>query len=655
MMTRHDRTPRRLTFTRRALLLSGVGGVTFAGLTARLWQLQVVDAEQYATRADDNQFNYVPIPPSRGRVTDRYGAIIAGNTENYLVRFTAYQVRGQEARRAVLSDLARVFAPVASANRLDAIVDSWTGKIARGRRYDEVLLEDDLDWATFSRINLRLPGLPGVTVDAGESRAYGLETRNDGPRRDADAFAHVVGYVSKPNDEAIAVRLDAIRDSQARARQSRILRHPGYRVGRAGIELTMDAEMQGDWGLNQVEVDARGRVIREKGVVQEAERGGDVRLTLDAEVQAFAQRRLGGESGAVAAIDVETGEIICLVSAPAFDPNRFARGIEAAAYRALLNDERKPLYNKPLTGRYPPGSTFKTITVLAALRHGVIDPDERVMCRGHIRLGNRDFHCWKRGGHGPVDMRLSLKRSCDVYIYEIAKRLGIDRISAEAVRFGLTEDFMLDAPGALHGLAPTEAWKRGRYDEAWAAGETLICGIGQGFVLASPLELAVMTARIANGGRAIRPYVVEGRASEPIVSLDEPIADPEHTAFVRDAMMGVAEEAGGTAYYALGMKGIDLPGVRMAAKTGSSQVFRITEEERRNGVRSQAELPWRRRDHGLFIGFAPYDAPRYAIALVIEHGGGGSTSAARPARDILREILLRDPRRVAAASEERAG
>jgi penicillin-binding protein 2 len=653
-----DRSERRGTFNRRSLLLAGGGAVAFGALTARLWQLQVVDAEQYATRAVENQFNYVPIPPSRGRILDRYGAVIAGNHENYLVRFTAHQAGGPTERRAVLLDLARVLAPNASLDRWNALVESWTTKISRARRYDEVLLESDLDWATFSRVNLRLPSLPGVTVDTGETRAYGIETATAGVRRDADAFAHVVGYVSKPNDEAIADRLDGVRDVQERAGLSRVLRHPGYRIGRAGLELTLDAELQGVWGLNQVEVDARGRVIREKGVVQAAVPGGDARLTLDAEVQAYAQHRLAGESGAVVALDVSTGEIVCLVSAPAFDPNRFARGIPTAAYRALVNDERKPLYNKPLAGLYPPGSTYKVITALAALRAGVIDPEERISCRGVTRLGNAEFHCWRgpnRGGHGLLDLRGGIKNSCDCYFYEVSRRVGIDRISAEARLFGVEEDFALDAPGARPGLAPTEAWKRSRYDEGWAGGDTLVAGIGQGYVLTSPLELAVLTARIANGGRAIRPYVVAGRPAEQPAVDGPPLADPEHVALVKDAMMAVTDEVGGTAYSALQYKGIDIEGVRMAGKTGSSQVRRITPEERARGVIGNDDLPWRRRDHGLFIAFAPYDAPRYAIALIVEHGGGGSVAAARPARDILREILLRDPTRLADAGEGAQG
>jgi penicillin-binding protein 2 len=643
-----DRSERRALFNRRSFLLAGGAAIGFGALTARLWQLQVVEAEQYATRAVENQFNYVPIPPSRGRIMDRYGAVMAGNLENYIVRFTAHQAGGPSARRSVLLDLARVLAPNASLERWNALVEGWTANIARARRYDEVQLEANLDWATFSRVNLRLPSLPGVTVDTGETRSYG----RDGRPGDAEAFAHVIGYVSKPNDEAIAERLDGVRDVQERAALSRVLRHPGYRIGRAGVELTLDAELQGAWGLKQVEVDARGRAIREKGVVQAPAPGGDLRLTLDAEVQAYAQRRLAGESGAVVVLDVTTGEIICLVSAPAFDPNRFARGIETAAYRALVNDERKPLYNKPLAGLYPPGSTFKVITALAALRHGVIEPEERVVCRGVTRLGNGEYHCWRgpnRGGHGALDMRGGIKNSCDCYFYEVARRVGVDLLSEEARRFGFEEDFALDAPGARPGTMPTEAWKRARFDEPWNGGETLITGIGQGFVLASPLELAVATARIANGGIPIRPYIVEGRPHPLPETSAASVADPEHLAIVQEAMMAVTDEAGGTAYWALDAKGIDIEGVRMAGKTGTSQVRRITPEERARGVVRNEDLPWRRRDHGLFIAYAPYDAPRYAIALIVEHGGGGSSAAAKPARDILREVLLRDPTRLAAS------
>jgi penicillin-binding protein 2 len=275
-------------------------------------------------------------------------------------------------------------------------------------------------------------------------------------------------------------------------------------------------------------------------------------------------------------------------------------------------------------------------------------------------VGDREFHCWRgpdRGGHGSLNLRGGIKNSCDCYFYEVARRVGVDRIAEEARLFGLSEDFALDAPGARPGHVPTEAWTRRRFNESWTTGETLNTGIGQGFLLASPLELAVVTARIANGGIPVRPYVVTGRP-HPLAEGEAPaapLADPAHIALVKDAMMAVTDEAGGTAYWALETKGIDIPGVRMAGKTGTSQVRRITEEERERGVIRNEDLPWRRRDHGLFIAFAPYDAPRYAIALIVEHGGGGSTAAAKPARDILREILLRDPTRVAAAEERIQG
>ncbi len=656
MMRRHlEHGERARVLTRRAVLMAGAGATAFAGLTVRLWQLQVVQQAEYANLSEDNQFNLRPAPPPRGRVVDRFGAVIADDQEDYQVRVEAWQMKDRD---GVLAKLARVIGPKDSEERTTGRVERWKALIARARRFDEVTLETDIDWETFARVNLHRPDLPGVIAETGRTRTYGVAALAGGARRNADAFAHVVGYVSKPHDGIIDEKLAAIRDPQERAQLARIMRHPGYRVGRAGIELTQDNTLQGKWGQLRVEVDAYGRTIREIGLDQATVPGEDVRLTVDAEVQAFAQARLEGESGSAVVIDVETGEVICLVSAPGFDPNRFARGIVQPAYRALINDPRKPLYNKPLAGLYPPGSTFKMITALAALRHGVMDPRERVYCSGKTRLGDRTFHCWKREGHGSIDMRLSIKRSCDSYYYEVAKRVGVDRLAEEALRFGLGSAFGLAAPGGKNGLVPTEAWKRARFDEAWAQGETLIAGIGQGFLLASPLQMAVLTARIATG-RAISPRVMFNEQPTPRAEdlglESQMLAAPEHLAIVRDGMMAVAEEAGGTAYYALGMKGIDLPGVKMAGKTGTSQVFRITEEERADGVRKAGELPWRLRDHGLFIGFAPFDKPKYAVCVVVEHGGGGSTAAAAPARDILREIVRRTPGLVADAGAPARG
>lgn len=662
-MNRRDRSPERAgSFTRRTLLLGAAGAAVFGGLAARMWQLQVVETEQYGRKSEDNRFFNRPVAPSRGLIVDRYGAVIAGNSVIYQIHVIPEQMKDERGRRAsdaVLDRLLPLVAPNAPAAARVRRLDQWRREISRKRAFDVVTLEEEAPWDVFSRVNLNLPYLPGVILDAGERRAYGLEPIGGGARRDADAFAHVVGYVSKPTEDTVSERLSLLGDVSRRQAEARILRHPNYRMGRAGIESTLDERLQGSWGEFRVEVDAYGRTIREVGMDKIPKPGEDVRLTLDAELQAYAQRRLEGESqesGAAVAIDVDTGELMCLVSAPSFDPNLFAAGIHARAYKALVEDERKPLYNKPLAGLYPPGSTFKMITALAALRAGVAKPTDVVYCNGATRLGDREFHCWKRQGHGRLSMRNGIKQSCDLFFYEMAKRVGIERLAEEARRFGLGSAFPLMAPGSRDGVVPNDAWKRSRYDEAWAQGETLITGIGQGYLLAAPIQLAVMVARIATG----KPVAPRITTAEPPArrledaALGDMVADPEHLAFVRDAMKGVVEEPGGTAYWALRAKGVDLPGIQMGGKTGTSQVRRISKEERDRGVIKNEDLPWRRRDHALFVCFAPVDKPRYAVAVVVEHGGSGSSAASPTARDIMRELLKRDPSLLADAGGDRA-
>lgn len=634
------RDPRKQSFTRRTVVLGAAGAGVFGGLTARLYQLQVVQSEQFQTLSDDNQFNHLPQAPSRGRILDRFGVEIAGNEDNYQLIVVPERLGGD--LPGAVERILALLSPdgLIEPERFEGVLD----RIRSAPQHRQLMIAENLDWASFARVNASRPDLPGVTAQAGETRAYGVADRLGAPRRYADAFAHVVGYVSKPNQEHVDERLDVAPDAQARSALARIVQHPSFRIGRAGIELTQDERLQGDWGEMRVEMDAYGRVVREVALDRATTPGEDLRLTLDARVQTFAQNRLRGESAAAVGMDVETGEVICLVSAPGFDPNLFAAGIHRRAYQALVNDERAPLFNKPLTGLYPPGSTFKMVTALAALRAG-ISPNERVYCNGSMPLGDRRFHCWRRQGHGAMDMRDAIKRSCDVYFYEIARRLGVDAIAEEARRFGLGERYTLETPGARSGVVPTEAWKRARFDEPWAQGETLITGIGQGFLLASPMQLAVMTARIANGGKPVTPKVMLGDAPfEPVAMPEEgPIADPEHLAMMVDAMTAVCHEWGGTAFYRLDQHGLGMDGVLMAGKTGTSQVRRITEEERASGVIRNEDLPWNRRDHGLFVAFAPVERPRYAIALIVEHGGSGSAAAAPPARDILREMLLRDP------------
>lgn len=638
---------RRRVVSRRTAVLGGLGAAVFTGLAARFHQLQLVQQDQYATLSDDNRFFHQLVAPSRGLILDRYGVPVAGNVPNYQIYVTPDQVDDPEALAHDLLTLMDPAGRVSPARRTRLAT-----RIRRAPRHKALQIARGLDWEAFVRVNFHRPDLPGVDAVAGETRAYGLETP-DGGRRDGDAFAHVIGYVARPTDTFIDDQLADARDAAERQRLNRELRHPSFRVGRAGIELTQDARLQGRWGEMRVEVDARGRVVREVGLDQETRAGENVRLTLDADVQAYAQQRLYGESGAAAAIDIASGDILCLASAPAFDPNLFVGGIHPRAYKALRNDERAPLFNKPLAGLYAPGSTFKMVTALAALRAGVIDPDETINCRGRMGLGDRIFHCWRREGHGPMNLQQAIVQSCDTYFYELALRLyrragGAEPIAEEAARFGLGLDaFSLAAPGARGGLTPTHIWKRARHGGPMSLGDRLNAAIGQGYVLASPLELAVMTARMA-GGRMVVPRILAERELPAPAPVD---VAPEALDAMRFAMAGVVTEARGTAYWALQQRGLDLPGLQMAGKTGTSQVRRITLAERAAGVIRNEDLPWRRRDHGLFVGYAPLDRPRYAVAVVIEHGGSGSRSAAPPARDILKRLIERDPQAVATQGE----
>ena len=602
-----DKQEQDATFTRRSLILGGGGAAVFVALGARLYTLQVLESERYRTLSEDNQFNFLLTPPSRGRILDRAGRVIADNRDSYRVLLVPEQAGDLD---LAVERLAAVvpMSPETQERILEAA--------RRAPGFRAITALDDLDWETFSAVNLNAPDLAGVIPNVAEVRRY----------TSGQAFGHVLGYVQPAGE------IDAGDDP--------LLRYPGFRIGRAGVEAARESSLRGSAGSLKVEVNAYGRVIRELPEQSiPANPGADVRLTLDAEVQNFANERLAGESASTVAMDVQTGDLLALNSTPGFDPNLFVTGISSTDFQALQNNDRRPLFNKALQGTYPPASTFKAITALAALDAGLANPRERVTCTGSIRLGDREFHCWRRRGHGRVNMRDAVKTSCDVYFYEMAQRLGIDRIHDMALRFGLGPAPDIGLAGVRDGLVPNEQWKRARFGQGWSTGETLISAIGQGFMLASPLQMAVMTARLASG-LAVTPRLY----ADQDIATPEPIdIAPEHFALIRDALRAVVHEPGGTSYYTLG--GLGVEGVEMAGKTGSAQVYSITTEEREAGVRSQDDLPWRLRDHGMFVCYAPADRPRYAVATVVEHGGGGSRAAARPARDILRFMIERDPSR----------
>lgn len=605
-------TERYRSLTRRTIVLGGLQLGLFGVLGARLYGLQVTDAERYARLAEDNRINLQLIAPSRGGIVDRFGQDLAVNDQDFRLLMVAEQARDVE---AVLDRLSAIL-PLD-----DSEIERVLHETSSRRPFVPVTVRENLAFEDVAEIEVNAPDLPGLAIDVGELRRY--------PH--GRLTTHVIGYVG-------AV-------SEAELTGDPVLALPGFRIGKSGMERQHDLALRGQAGTRQVEVNAIGRVIRELSR-DEGEAGQDVQLTLDLELQRFVQERLSTEiSAAAAVIDVETGELFALASHPGYDGNLFTGGIDHANWQRLLNDPHMPLNNKAIAGQYAPGSTFKMAVAMAGLEEGLIDPDERVFCPGFLDFGNNRFHCWRRGGHGRLALIEALSQSCDVYFYELARRVGVDRIADFANRLGVGQHLPLDMPGQRSGLVPTQAWKEANRGERWLQGETLIAGIGQGYVLATPLQLAVMTARLANGGRNVMPQMTM-RVGDPNAPLVDPSPESlgfaaENLALVRDGMIAVTSSPTGTARRSQ----IAEPGFEMAGKTGTSQVRRITAAERAVGITRNQDLPWARRDHALFVGYAPINAPRYACAVVVEHGGGGSSVAAPIASDILLETQIRAPAR----------
>lgn len=599
-------------FHRRMFLLGGCAGIGLAALGARLAHLQIIETQRYEKLSASNQFNFRLVPPPRGLVVDRNGAILASNRPNFRLLVSREENFNAESTLKTLAN----FVPLDEAKQARLVKD-----IARTPKRVPVSVAEDMTWEEFSAINIRAPELPGVTADMGEVRVY--------PH--GGAFAHVIGYVAKVNREDL---------TPTGPNSDPILLHPGFRIGRQGVEKAFDLDLRGKPGARKVEVDANGREVRqdEAGDIA-AVPGKTIQLSLDVDIQNRALEVFGDESGAAVMLDCRTGDVLCMSSAPSFDANRFVRGMTGPEYRALANYERRPLLDKAITGTYPPGSTFKTMTAMAALEAGV-DPEVRIGCSGGMYFGNRYFHCHKRGGHGMQNMRDALKNSCDVYFYAVAARIGPDRIAKAAEAFGFGQTFDIGIPGQKKGIVPSTEWVRKNRprDPKWHPGESLSYGIGQGMLTVNALQLAVMTARLANGKKALNPRLIRSIGGKELPSgaavPDLPFA-AEHIQYVRDGMAAVTE-AGGTGYRA---SQLGLGDILMAGKTGTAQVRSYA----KGGPRGGASMPWRFRDHGLFVCFAPIDAPRYAMSVIVQHGLGGSINAAPKAREIMRVALLKDP------------
>lgn len=609
----HRDTDRQKLFSRRALLLGGMEAALLSTLIGRMYYLQVVESDRYRTLADENRINLRLLPPPRGRIVDRFGRPVAINEQNYRVLLVPEDVRkGDHDIDSILDALAQVV-PITDNDRRRVVRE-----IRRKRKFVPVTVRENLTWEEVARVEVNTPDLPGVFIDVGETRFY--------PR--GDDTAHVLGYVSSVSEDEMT--------------GDPLLELPGFRIGKAGIEKIHDLALRGKGGSLEVEVNAVGRVIRELSRY-EGHPGSEVVLTLDLELQKMVSRRLEGESAAAVVLDVVTGDVLAMSSTPSFDPNAFNKGLSSEEWKALTKNPLTPLINKAVAGQYAPGSTFKMLVALAGLEKGAINPKTAIYCNGATQLGDAEFHCWKKGGHGGLDLHGAIVNSCDVYFYETAKRTGIERIAAMARKLGLGQPVGLDLPGEGTGLIPSREWKQKAMKQAWTQGETLILGIGQGYILATPLQLAVMTARLAGNGGAVVPRLTRRVSSGDYA---QEVRDPEfetmgvspaNLAFIRNAMASVVNEPGGTAYGAR----IQREGFEMAGKTGTVQVRRISKAEREQGVKKNKDLPWEERDHALFVGFAPVANPRYAAAVVVEHGGSGSGAAAPIVRDILLEAQVR--------------
>jgi len=581
-------------FSRRALLIGGGMAAIGGTLAARMTYLAVFEGEKYRLASEDNRVSLRLIPPRRGWIVDRAGLPLASNAPDYRIELIPEQVADMagtlRAIQAVLplmpEELARIEAD-----------------IVRQPRYMPVEIAHGLAWRDFAALNIRLPDLPGLVPVAGFGRVY----------PGGEAFGHLLGYVAAPTP------------AQYQKTRDPLLIFPGFKLGKDGIERTQDAGLRGVAGARRVEVNARGRVIRELDTKTDTP-GTTVRLTIDKGLQAYAARRLVDNSASVIVMDCQTGDLLCMCSMPAYDPNVFSTRVPADLWKAMQASDHTPLLNKSAQGLYPPGSTFKMITALAALKGG-ITPDQGVVCNGKYRLGRGIWHCHSRRGHGAVDMHTAISKSCDVYFYTYGRAVGVEAIAHVAREFGLGQKFDLPLPGQAAGLVPDGAWKERRYKTEWTIGETLNTSIGQGYLITNPLQLAVMAARLASG-RRIEPRLLADGPRAPAPPLD--IA-PEHLAIVRQGMSDVVNAPGGTATRAR----IMVDGIAMAGKTGSAQVRRISTAERRRGVIRQEALPWKYRDHALFVAFAPAENPKYAVSVVVEHGQHGSTAAAPIARDVL--------------------
>lgn len=573
-------------------------------IVGRLYYLQVYQADRYKTLADENRISTRLLIPPRGVIYDRNQVQIATNKQNFQALIVAEQTTNVQETLDAFKKIMPLSEPEEEKIKKD---------LKRNRSFVPIKIKDNLTWEEISKIQLNAPDLPGVVIDEGLSRYYPY----------GEKMAHVLGYVSSVSEKDV--------------KDDPLLEVPGFKIGKSGIEKLFEKDLRGQGGNLKLEVNAFGRIMKEIERIDGIS-GKRIDLTIDTRLQEIAFNSFGEESGAAILLDVNNGEILAFASAPSFDPNILTQGLNAQDWNALTMNEKKPLSNKAISGMYSPGSTFKMIVALAGLESGAIRPETRFFCAGKMFLGNHPFHCWKKEGHGYLSVVDALQHSCDIFFYETAQKVGIDKIAEMSKRFGLGNKINIGLENEKEGLIPDREWKLKRFGETWQQGETVITGIGQGYLLTTPIQLVTMMARLVNGGYEVKPTFTKV-SNEQQHKIKKINVSPEHLNLIKDGMFAVVNKPGGTALRSQ----FDYHGQKMGGKTGSVQVRRITLKERQTRVLKQNELPWKFRDHAMFIGYAPHDNPKYAVVVLVEHGGGGSSVAAPIASRILRAAVELDP------------
>ncbi len=600
------------SINRRMFITGSLKFFIMIGLVSRLFFLQVKENKKYLTLSDKNRIREWKLAPVRGEFHDYFGNVIAGNFEAYQLHIIPEQVEDFRYVIYRVKDLLEL-----SDKQFKRILK----KKNEIKPWETLIVSDNLNWKKFSKINNHLYDLNGVKPVISISRNYPYK----------DNFTHLLGYVSQANENDI--------ETNEQIKKNFV---PGLKVGKVGLEKSFENDLIGSNDIERYEVNAFGRRISQLEF-QKGEKGKTVKLTIDTEIQKLTNELLKDQAGSICVMDIYTGSIIAMHSSPSFDPNLFVFGISQDDWQLIRNDPMKPLVNKTLQGNYSPGSTIKPIVALSALENGIISPNFTVKCNGKTEMYGQTYHCWKKKGHGFVDLRNAMKQSCDSYFYEIARRLGVDRLSETAKRFGLGKKVF----GNLFdiekkGLIPNTQWKKNTLGKGWLLGETIITGIGQGYIQTTPIQLCLMTAQIANGGYKIYPKItVEDDIQQFQNDKFTPLYNnSKNIRIVQDAMFGSTNEVMGTSYRSR----INDPKYQFAGKTGTAQVKKITERDRELDLKT-FEIPYEERDHALYIAFGPYKNPRYALSIIVEHGGNGSTTAAPMAKKLFKLIIDRHSQR----------